>query len=376
MTAYLAKHGYLHDVFVSYSHGDVNKAGASLLKDWSLQFVDLLNENLSIVLRHQVSIFLDASKRQENAIDPLASLTDQLKGTIDKSAVLQVLMSPHYLHSGWCKKELEHWVNSQSNKLGNGERRISVARVFKTDHKDWPEALKDAAGEPLPGFFFYAQDTDDPPHGFLLHWNGRAPNEDFASEMINLTGRLQRRLIELDEELTRQKQQRLQIAALRAGQVSQIYLYARVEQRVRWSDTAQDLANAGITVKPGEPEPATADENETLRETLARIASRCDAMLLVGADGFALDDDIDLIGRDRRNFIRSRFQKYLPCAVVDCAGISTPQRVRAAQNRGIEWLDGGNGWAGGLKGWLRDASRQAADSYGVDGAPDDSKAGG
>ncbi len=70
MTAYLAKHGYLHDVFVSYSHGDVNKAGASLLKDWSLQFVDLLNENLSIVLRHQVSIFLYASKRQENAIDP------------------------------------------------------------------------------------------------------------------------------------------------------------------------------------------------------------------------------------------------------------------------------------------------------------------
>ena len=94
MVAYLEKHGYLHDVFVSYSHGDIASAGKSLLKEWSTQFVDLLGQNLSTLLLKEVSIALDDSHRYENALDPLASLTDQLKLKIEKSALLQVLMSP------------------------------------------------------------------------------------------------------------------------------------------------------------------------------------------------------------------------------------------------------------------------------------------
>jgi hypothetical protein len=369
MAAYLSKHGYLHDVFVSYSHGDVNQAGTSLLKDWSTQFVDLLNDNLKTVLGPQVSIFLDASKRHENAIDRLASLTNQLQEKIEKSALLHVLMSPHYLDSRWCRRELDLWVASQSGKPGNRERRVAVARVLETDHKHWPQALKDFAGEALPAWWFYPRDGSNFPHGWMLDWKRKAPDPDFSSAMNNLTGALQRRLIELDEELTRQEQQRRQIASLQTGQVSEIYLFGRMEHQTRWEETASHLDRAGIGVKPGEPEPATVEEDQGLREKLARIASRCDAMLLVGADGFALDDDIDLIGRDRRNFIRSRFQKFLPCAVVDCVGVRTPQRVRAAQIRGIDWLDvsnGRNGWVGSLRSWLQQASGRAADSYGVD----------
>jgi hypothetical protein len=369
MAAYLAKHGYLHDVFVSYSHGDFDQAGTSLLKDWSTQFVELLNSNLSTVLPRPASIFIDDSRRHENAINRLASLTDQFKEKIEKSALLQILMSPQYLRSQWCRKELELWVASQPRKSGNQERRIAVARVPETDHEHWPQALKDAAGEALPAWWFYPRDGNYFPYGWSLAWNRRAPDADFSSAMNNLTGALQRRLIELDEELTRQERQRRQIASLQTGQVSEIYLYGRIEHQAHWNETASYLDDAGIGVKPGEPEPATVDENQGLREKLARIASRCDAMLLVGADGFALDDDIDLIGRDRRNFIRSRFQKYLPCAIVDCARIRTTQRVRAARLRGVDWLDvsnDGNGWLDSLKGWLRQASGRAADSYGID----------
>jgi hypothetical protein len=366
MPAYLEKHGYLHDVFVSYSHGDVDQAGDSLLKDWSVQFVDLLRKNLITVLRQPVSIFLDDSKRHENALDRLASLTDQFKGKIERSALLQVLMSPHYLGSKWCAKELELWAASQLGKPGSPDRRVAIARIFATDHKDWPQTLKDAMGEVLPAWWFYPREGSDCfPHGWSLDWNGRAPNEGFSIAMNNLTGALQRRLTELDQELMREERQRRQIAALQAGQVGAIYLYGRVEHRARWDETASRLIDMDIDVKPGEPEPATVDEDERLRENLARVASRCDAMLLVGAEGFALDDDIDLIGRDRRNFIRSRYQKYLPCAVVDCAGISTPPRLRAAQNRGIDWLDTNNGWPSSLKGWLQQASARAANSYGI-----------
>jgi len=372
MAAYLGKHGYLHDVFISYSHGDIDQAGDSLLKDWSVQFVDLLSKNLSTVLRQPVSIFLDVSKRHENALDRLATLTDHLKGKIEKSALLQVLMSPHYLGSKWCVKELELWAASQPRKPGGRDRRIAVARVFATDHKDWPQTLKDGVGEVLPAWWFYPRESpDDFPYGWSLGWNGRAPHEVFSVAMNNLTGALQRRLVELGEELMREEHQRRQIAALQAGQVGAIYLYGRVDHRAHWDETANQLTSVGIDVKPGEPEPPTVDEDERLRQNLARVASRCDAMLLVGAEGFSLDDDIDLIGRDRRNFIRSRYQKYLPCAVVDCAGISTPLRVRAAQNLGIDWLNANNGWPVILKGWLQRASACAADSYGVDANPID-----
>jgi len=82
MAAYLARHGYLHDIFVSYSHGDVDQLGASFLKDWSTQFIDLLDNNLKTVLRQQVFDFFDDSKRHENAVNRPASLTNQ------KSALL------------------------------------------------------------------------------------------------------------------------------------------------------------------------------------------------------------------------------------------------------------------------------------------------
>jgi hypothetical protein len=364
MAAYLDRYGYLHDIFVSYSQGDVDQTGSSLLKRWSAQFVDLLNKNLSTVLPRPASIFLDDSARQDNALDRLALLTDQLKIKIEKSALLQVLMSPHYLRSRWCAKELELWAASQPNRPGNGERRISVARVFETDHKDWASALKDGAGEALLGWWFYPRDGTDFPFGWSLGWEGAAPSESFSAAMNNLTGSLRKRLIELEQELALQERQRNAVAALQAGQATAIYLYGRVEHQARWNQTANHLIGAGIDVRPGAPEPETVDEDEKVRETLARVASRCDAMLLVGADGFALDDDIDLIGRDRRNFIRSRFQKYLPCAIVDYDGLGTPPRLHAARNRGIDWLDGNNGWPDSLRNWLQQASRSAADSYG------------
>jgi hypothetical protein len=71
MVAYLARHGYLLDIFVSYSHGDVDQLGASFLKDWSTQFIDLLlNNNLKTVLRQQVSIFLmTANATRTRSID-------------------------------------------------------------------------------------------------------------------------------------------------------------------------------------------------------------------------------------------------------------------------------------------------------------------
>ena len=37
---------FSHDIFVSYSHGDFDRDGASILKDWSAAFVRELEQEL------------------------------------------------------------------------------------------------------------------------------------------------------------------------------------------------------------------------------------------------------------------------------------------------------------------------------------------
>ena len=56
--AFLERCGYRHDVFVSYSQGDIEGSGNSLLDDWSQGFANLLREFLTGILKEQVSIFL------------------------------------------------------------------------------------------------------------------------------------------------------------------------------------------------------------------------------------------------------------------------------------------------------------------------------
>ena len=104
--AFLNRYGYSHDIFVSYSQGDVSGGGRSLLCDWSHQMADLLEKNVEAILRKPVAIFLDTDPREEAGVDPLDHLSNQLPQAIKGSALLKVLMSPHYLDSDWCKLEL------------------------------------------------------------------------------------------------------------------------------------------------------------------------------------------------------------------------------------------------------------------------------
>ena len=93
-------------------------------------------------------------------------------------------------------------------------------------------------------------------------------------------------------------------------------------------------------------------------------------MLLVGADQFELDDDLDVIGRDQRNLIQARFQRYLPCAVVDRKGLRSDAFVDAATIRGIEWLDGTRSdWTSEVPPWIARSAATAAAKYGVSPAP-------
>jgi hypothetical protein len=367
--------GYLHDVFVSYAHADVEAAGDSHIKRWCQQFSEELRKEIAAELRRKqpssriVSMFVDESARPDASVDPSLPLSEQLVQAIRGSALLLVLMSPYYLNSPWCRKELGYWAGTQANKAGSPEGRIHVARILPTDHALWPDELRERlrTGGPeedravLPGYWFFdriraATDQESArPFGYRRNLATEAPQE-LVDQLVDIAGRIARRLRTLSIELEdiRRQAAEKQLLAASAGQI--VYLYGRDTYESLWQYTWSELKAGGYIVEPGGPEPINPErEDEIGRERVQRL-KRCSALLLLGADPIHLDTDMGAIGYDARNLARSRWKKILPCSVIDKVGpvLKTPPRLSLAQEvYGIGWIDGTQpGWPGNLRSWL------------------------
>lgn len=90
---------YQYDVFVSYAHDDNLCVGAQT-KGW----VSKLREDLEVIARQyglrEFHLFMDYE-----GLGPNRSLTKQLVGALEESALLLVVLSPAYLASPWCTRE-------------------------------------------------------------------------------------------------------------------------------------------------------------------------------------------------------------------------------------------------------------------------------
>ncbi|WBH16815.1 hypothetical protein [Sphingomonas radiodurans] len=360
---------FRYDLFISYAHGPRLPNGHGPLKRWSKQFRDLLEVNLSLYLGRPARIFFDEGERLNESLDALASLETQFAQDLAHSAMLQVHVSRPYLGSKWCAHELNGWLAGLPTKLGGVERRISVVRVGDTGDIVWPEALA-PGGTQLPGNRFHDEGSIVP-WGMNLDFEGDAPSPAFSAELINTAGVIHRRLMELDSEARRREAEAQQVRALDAGitGVRSVYLHGREREADWWNRTADELTQLDVEVQPITGPAPDEDEGDVWR-SLSRVASQCEAMLLVGGNAYELAADLDVVGRDRRNFIQSKFSKFLPCAVVDRTGLKNDRFLRAAKLRGIDWLDARTPeWGDGFRGWLGDAARRTANKYGIDEGP-------
>lgn len=149
---------YDHDIFVSYAHGPVplgNFGGERLdpLSRWTQAFVD--------DLRCQVDYFLtikDPDRRVDFWMDPELEgnqpLAANLQTKVERSALVLVVMSPFYLQSDWCGREVA-WFAATLPQRADAEGRLFVARIDATDEAAWPKPLKDGQGVALPGYRFH-----------------------------------------------------------------------------------------------------------------------------------------------------------------------------------------------------------------------------
>ena len=336
---------FLYDLFISYSHGDVDGSGSSLLKSWS----GALARELESELRYNpkfgtsLNVFFDDHHRPDQGVDPMVSLTDQLREDISGSALLAILMSEHYIKSRWCGEERDWWFEKQAALGLSHEERVAVLRISPTTTQ-WPKVLIDGHDEQLVGFPFYDRSVDEyvaRPFGW-----GAEVSEDkqFRDALLKVTGALLRKLDALKRRLDERKQIQAEVARLAGNTGQVVYLHGRTEQAKAWEKVYSVLADGGFTIMPSEPDRVERDPRmvQEIRERRVETLSGCDALLLLGTEnGRALDADMVVVGRQDRHSARALANRLLPCGLLDTVGasIATPQRKIAAKALQVDWID-------------------------------------
>jgi hypothetical protein len=353
---------FVHDLFISYSHGGDDGKGNGYLQPWSAAFAQALESELRAdrKFRETLRMFLDRDLRPEHGVDPMAPLTEQLNEQIGASALLVVLMSPDYLASRWCADEREWWFSTQQTLGLPTDERVAVVKIWPTEEA-WPPRLTDSRGEPLVGFMFHAQ-SDGPPRP--LGWEEMPGpfGKEFRKAILGVVGRLCPKLEALKARLADLERTKAGAAKLAQHGGQSLYLHGRSDDAKSWERAALELAQNGFAVVPGEPDPVEGDVKrlQAIRERRVEALSECDALLLVGTgDTRALDTDLVVVGKHDRQSARSRSNHLLPCGVLNTVGVTlaTPVRMATARIVQADWIDGTvPAWTPAVHQWLTDKS--------------------
>ncbi|MBM3524088.1 MAG: toll/interleukin-1 receptor domain-containing protein, partial [Alphaproteobacteria bacterium] len=314
---------FAHDLFVSYSHGD-DGSGNAFLKPWSVAFVAALEKELRTDRKFRTAfrIFLDGDRRPGQGVDPTAPLTEQLREEIKSAALLLILMTPDYLASSWCKDEREWWRAAQTALELPTEQRIAVIHAWPTE-EEWPAELMDSRRQRLVGFPFFEKMASGLARP--LGWREMPGpfGQAFNSAILDVIGRLYIMLDEMKSRLDERRRARTEAEKLAGDGGQTIYLHGRVDRKETWERAATALADIGIAVVPGEPDPLESDATtlQKIRERRVETMSGCDGLLLVGSDdGRALDADLVVIGKHDRHSARARTNRLIPCGLLDTCG--------------------------------------------------------
>jgi hypothetical protein len=360
---------FRHDLFVSYSHGTIDGAGLSPLKRWSDGFIEQLELELRQhpKLGRELALFFDDHHRPGHGLDPSSGLTQQLRDEIGASALLQVLMSDHYLLSAWCRDERDWWVAKQGELGLTLHDRVGVARIWPTS-EPWPRPFVDERGHPFVGFCFYDKARADVrPQPYEWPAPDGASKGPFRDQLLELVGWLWQKIEALKQRADERRAASADAAKLAGDGGQALYLHAREEHTDTWEAARDALQRQGFAVFPTDQPPRVSRDPVAARKQQAlrlETMSQCDALLLVGTDdGAAVDADLVVVGRGDRQLARARYQRYVPCGLVDTAGapIATDARRRTARALQVDWIDGTRPpWPSDVQAWLAQKSVAAA----------------
>jgi len=144
-----------NDVFISYAHLD----NEPLFKDqegWVSSFQFSLNARLGQLLGRKPRIWRDIILQGNDR------LSDEIVEKLRNTKVLLAVISPGYLQSRWCMKELREYIKAveagSGLYIGNKSRIFKVVKTF-VYHEAHPDELRD-----LLGYEFFLKDDRGRPH--------------------------------------------------------------------------------------------------------------------------------------------------------------------------------------------------------------------
>jgi len=138
-----------HDLFISYSHIDNERLHDSL-HGW----IDLLHKRLEI----RLNMLLGRRSRiwRDRRLDGVTTFSPALIAELSKAALLVCVLSPRYINSDWCLKELDvfHNLAVQSGMATIGNK-LRIFKAIKTPIKleEHPQVL-----QTVLGYEFYSLD--------------------------------------------------------------------------------------------------------------------------------------------------------------------------------------------------------------------------
>jgi hypothetical protein len=143
-------HKFEHDVFISYSHID-NQALTEGQKGWIDQFHYALERRLNQLLGNESKLWRDPKLCGNDYFD------DVITNKFSCTALLVSVLSPRYVRSDWCVKELQEFCRTAQET--GGARIEDKARLFKVIKTPLPREEHPNELQGLLGYEFYTQDA-------------------------------------------------------------------------------------------------------------------------------------------------------------------------------------------------------------------------
>jgi hypothetical protein len=161
------------DIFISYTHRD-NRKLSDEEYGWVDRFHEALEMRLSNLWGHQADIWRDFKTAGNDVLTPT------IETSVAHASVLISVLSPGYVHSEWCTKELRLFCEAAQKSGGiHVGTRSRVVKVIKTPVEHGAEAALDALAESI-GYPFYRLDERGTPWEFDARFGEQARQQFLA----------------------------------------------------------------------------------------------------------------------------------------------------------------------------------------------------
>ena len=170
----------MSEVFISYAHAD-DEPFSEGTAGWVTAFADRLRKSLSMRKGGgRIKVWMDHRLEPEKQVD--SALAERVTG----SACFIAVLSPRYLESKWCLKEIETFVQH----TGEDGERVFLVELAPTSRDDWPRGVRSLSARQ-----FWTQGFDDPaaiplgwpvadPAGDRPYWRALNELSHFVSERL------------------------------------------------------------------------------------------------------------------------------------------------------------------------------------------------